>query len=65
VFSAISLAETTIPVPLRTAGDPTQADWDNHANQLNPNNDEYANSRDSGDDAPCDAEFEWMSDNGD
>jgi hypothetical protein len=38
--------------------DPTQADLDNHANQFNPNNDEYATSRDSGDDAPCDAEFE-------
>lgn len=25
--------------------DPTQADLDNHSNQLNPNNDEYWNSR--------------------
>jgi len=40
--------------------DSTRADLDNHANQLNPNNDEYANSRNSGDDAPSDAEFEWM-----
>jgi hypothetical protein len=45
--------------------DPTQADLDNHANQLNPNNDEYTNSRNAGNDAPCDAEFEWMPDNGD
>jgi hypothetical protein len=45
--------------------DTTQADLDNHANQLNPNNDEYANYRNSGDDAPCDGEFEWMPDNGD
>jgi hypothetical protein len=45
--------------------DPTQADLDNHANQCNPNNDEYSNSRDSGDDSPCDGEFEWMPDNGD
>lgn len=45
--------------------DPTQADLDNHANQLNPNNDEYGNSREQGDDAPCDGEFEWMPDNGD
>jgi hypothetical protein len=40
--------------------EPTQDDLDNHANQLNPNNDEYANSRDSGINAPSDAEFEWM-----
>ncbi len=26
--------------------DPTQADLDNHSNQLNSNNDEYWNSRD-------------------
>jgi hypothetical protein len=26
--------------------EPTQADLDNHANQLNPNNDEYWHSRD-------------------
>jgi hypothetical protein len=25
--------------------EPTQADLDNHANQLNPNNDEYGHSR--------------------
>jgi hypothetical protein len=30
--------------------DPTQADLDNHANQCNPNNDEYWNSRGEGDD---------------
>lgn len=30
--------------------DPTQDDLDNHANQLNPNNDEYWNSRGQGDD---------------
>lgn len=29
--------------------DPTQDDLDNHANQLNPNNDEYWNSRGQGD----------------
>jgi hypothetical protein len=45
--------------------DPTQADLDNHANQCNPNNDEYWNSRNSGDDSPSDGEFEWMPDNGD
>lgn len=27
-------------------GQPTQADLDNHSNQLNSNNDEYWNSRD-------------------
>ena len=42
--------------------DPTQADLDNHANQLNPNNDEYEHSRGGADDAPFDAEFEWMPD---
>ena len=41
---------------------PTQADLDNHANQCNPNNDEYSNSRNSGDD-PDDGDFEWMPDN--
>jgi hypothetical protein len=45
--------------------EPTQADLDNHANQLNSNNAEYWNSRNSGDDAPSDGEFEWMPDNGD
>jgi len=30
--------------------EPTQADLDNHADQMNPNNDEYWNSRDQGDD---------------
>ena len=45
--------------------DPTQADLDNHANQLNPNNDEYQNGRDPMYDAPSDGEFEWMPDNGD
>jgi hypothetical protein len=45
--------------------EPTQDDLDNHANQLNPNNDEYSNSRNSGDDSRCDAEFEWMTDNND
>ncbi len=45
--------------------DPRQADLDNEANPPDPNNDADANSRDSGDDAPCDAEFEWMPDNGD
>ena len=30
--------------------EPTQADLDNHANQCNPNNDEYSNSRGEGDD---------------
>jgi hypothetical protein len=40
--------------------EPTQADLDNHANQLNPNYDEYWNSRNSSDDSPLDAEFEWM-----
>ena len=30
--------------------EPTQADLDNHANQLNSNNDEYWNSRGQGDD---------------
>ena len=30
--------------------DPTQDDLDNHANQCNPNNDEYWNSRGEGDD---------------
>ena len=29
--------------------DSSQADNDNHANQCNPNNDEYWNSRNSGD----------------
>lgn len=29
---------------------PTQADLDNHANQLNPNNDEYWHSRGEQDD---------------
>jgi hypothetical protein len=42
--------------------EPTQADLNNHANQLNPNNGEYRNSRDQGDDTPCDGEFEWMPD---
>ena len=28
---------------------PTQDDLDNHSNQLNPNNDEYWNSRGQGD----------------
>lgn len=32
---------------------PTQADLDNHSNQLNPNNDAYWNSRDF-DDRPDD-----------
>ncbi len=32
------------------ADDKTQADLDNHSNQLNPNNDEYWNSR--GEDKP-------------
>jgi hypothetical protein len=45
--------------------EPAQADLDNHANQCNSNNAEYWNSRDSGDDSPCDGEFEWMPDNGD
>jgi len=41
--------------PLESRGttmteEPTQADLDNHANQLNPNNDEYWNSRGQGDD---------------
>jgi hypothetical protein len=45
--------------------DQSQADLDNHANQLNPNNDEYANSRNSGDDVPCDAEFERLTDSDD
>ena len=45
--------------------DPNQADLDNHANQCNPNNDEYWNSRGSGDDSPSDGDFEWMPDNGD
>ena len=45
--------------------EPRQDDLDNHANQLNPNNDEYWNSRDQGDDSPLDAEFEWVPDNGD
>ena len=44
--------------------DPTQADRDNHSDQLNPNNDEYWNCR-SGNDAPSDGEFEWMPDNDD
>ena len=30
--------------------DTTQDDLDNHANQMNPNNDEYWNSRGQGDD---------------
>lgn len=30
--------------------EPTQADLDNHSDQLNPNNDEYWNSRGQGDD---------------
>lgn len=45
--------------------EPTQADRDNHANQLNPNNAEYWRSRDSDDHEPDDAEFEWMPDNPD
>ncbi len=45
--------------------EPSQSDLDNHANQLNPNNDEYWNSRNCGDDAPSDGEFEWMPDSGD
>jgi hypothetical protein len=45
--------------------DPDQADRDNRAIQLNPNNPEYWNSRNSGDASPSDAEFEWMPDNGD
>ena len=40
--------------------EPTQADLNNHANQLNPNNDEYWHSREGRDNAPCDGEFEWM-----
>lgn len=32
------------------ASEPNQADLDNHANQLNPNNYEYWNSRGQGDD---------------
>lgn len=40
--------------------EPTQADLDNHSNQLNPNNDEYWHSRNQDDDAPSDGEFEWM-----
>ena len=31
--------------------EPTQADQDNHANQMNPNNDEYWHSRGQGADA--------------
>jgi hypothetical protein len=42
--------------------EPTQADLDNHANQLNSNNDEYWNSRDSGNNTPSDGESD---DNGD
>lgn len=30
--------------------DPTQADLDNHSNQLNPNNDEYHHSREENED---------------
>jgi hypothetical protein len=36
-----------------------QSDLDNHANQLNPNNDEYWNSRDE--DRPCDNRAERSS----
>jgi len=32
------------------ADEPTQADLDNHANQCNPNNDEYDHSREAGGD---------------
>ena len=39
--------------------EPTQADLDNHANQLNPNNPEYSQCR-GYDDSPSDGEFEWM-----
>jgi hypothetical protein len=49
----------------RTMTDSTQADLDNHANQIDPNNDEDTNGRNSCDDAPSDGEFEWMPDNGD
>ena len=45
--------------------EPTQADLDNRANQLNSNNAQYWNSRNSGDDAPCDGEFERLTDSDD
>jgi hypothetical protein len=42
--------------------EPTQADLNNHANQLNKNNSEFWHGRNAGHDAPDDAEFEWIPD---
>jgi hypothetical protein len=42
-------------------GEPSQADLDNHANQLNPNTDEYWHSRDT----DCENQAEYDTKHGD